>query len=128
MRVQVRPLNNEKYLYSLYKLNIREQNMEVCNKCGLPSDLCICEDLAKENQKIRVFTNTRRFKKITTIIEGIDTKNVNIKELSQKLKTKFACGGTIKEGRIELQGDHREEVKKLLVSYGFSPNLIELKM
>jgi translation initiation factor 1 len=102
--------------------------MEVCNKCGLPSDLCICEDLAKENQKIRVYTNTRRFKKITTIIDGIDTKNVNIKELSQKLKTKFACGGTIKDGRIELQGDHREEVKKLLISYGFSPNLIELKM
>ncbi len=102
--------------------------MEVCNKCGLPKDLCICEDLAKETQKIRVYTNTRRFKKITTIIEGIDTKNVNIKELSQKLKTKFACGGTIKDGRIELQGDHREEVKKLLVSYGFSPELIELKM
>jgi len=56
--------------------------------------------------------NTRRFKKITTIIDGIDTKNVNIKELSQKLKTKFACGGTIKDGRIELQGDHREEVKR----------------
>jgi len=102
--------------------------MEVCNKCGLPMDLCICEDLAKENQKIRYIPTHGVFKKITTIIDGIDTKNVNIKELSQKLKTKFACGGTIKDGRIELQGDHREEVKKLLVSYGFSPDLIELKI
>ncbi|MCD1294968.1 stress response translation initiation inhibitor YciH [Methanocella sp. CWC-04] len=101
--------------------------MEICNKCGLPKDLCICEDLSKETQKIRVYTNTRRFKKLTTVIDGIDPKNVNIKELSQKLKTKFACGGTIKDGRIELQGDHREEVKKLLVSYGFSKDLIELK-
>ena len=101
--------------------------MEVCNKCGLPTDLCICEDLAKENQKIRVYTNTRRFKKITTIIEGIDTKNVNIKELAQKLKTKFACGGTIKDGRIELQGDHKEAVKNLLISYGFSKDLIEVR-
>ena len=101
--------------------------MEICNKCGLPRDLCICEDLAKETQKIRIYANTRRFNKITTVIEGIDTKNVNLKELSQKLKTKFACGGTIKDGRIELQGDHGPEVKELLISYGFSKDLIELK-
>lgn len=101
--------------------------MEICNKCGLPSDICICEDLAKETQKIFISTNTRRFKKLTTVIEGIDNKNVNIKELAQKLKTKFACGGTIKEGRIELQGDHREGVREMLIGYGFSKNKIEIK-
>ncbi|HMK45115.1 MAG TPA: translation initiation factor [Methanocella sp.] len=101
--------------------------MEICNKCGLPQDICICEDLAKEGQKILISTNTRRFKKLTTVIDGIDNKNVNIKELAQKLKTKFACGGTIKDGRIELQGDHREGVRNLLISYGFSKDLIEIK-
>ncbi|CAJ38041.1 translation initiation factor [Methanocella arvoryzae] len=101
--------------------------MEICNKCGLPQDICICEDLAKEGQKIYISTNTRRFKKLTTVIDGIDNKNVNIKELAQKLKTKFACGGTIKDGRIELQGDHREGVRNLLISYGFSKDLIEIK-
>lgn len=101
--------------------------MEICNKCGLPGDICICEDLAKETQKIHVYTNTRRFKKLTTVIDGIDPKTLNIKELSQKLKTKFACGGTIKDGRIELQGDHREAVRDLLISYGFSKELIEIK-
>ena len=44
------------------------------------------------------------FSKITTIVDGIDTKNVNLEGLAQKLKTKFACGGTIKNGRIELPG------------------------
>jgi translation initiation factor 1 len=101
--------------------------MEICNKCGLPADICICEDLAKETQKILITTNTRRFKKLTTVIEGIDTKTMNIKELAQKLKTKFACGGTIKDGRIELQGDHKEAVKSLLISYGFSKDLIEIR-
>ncbi|WP_424356823.1 translation initiation factor [Methanocella sp. MCL-LM] len=101
--------------------------MEICNKCGLPQDICICEDLAKEGQKIYISTNTRRFKKLTTVIDGIDNKNVNIKELAQKLKTKFACGGTIKDGRIELQGDHKEGVRSLLISYGFSKDLIEIK-
>jgi translation initiation factor 1 len=101
--------------------------MEICNKCGLPQDICICEDLAKEGQKILISTNTRRFKKLTTVIDGIDNKNVNIKELAQKLKTKFACGGTIKDGRIELQGDHREGVRNLLISYGFSKDHIEIK-
>ncbi len=101
--------------------------MEICNKCGLPQDICICEDLAKEGQKILISTNTRRFKKLTTVIDGIDNKNVNIKELAQKLKTKFACGGTIKDGRIELQGDHKQGVRDLLIGYGFSKDLIDIK-
>ncbi|MEM1856056.1 MAG: hypothetical protein QXG70_03715, partial [Candidatus Methanomethylicaceae archaeon] len=56
----------------------------------------------------------------------LDDKNVNLKELAFKLKSKLACGGTEKNGRIELQGDHREKVMEILIENGFSPNNIEV--
>jgi len=47
---------------------------EICPKCGLPKDLCICDILEKEaqQQKIKIFTETRKFGKIVTIVEGIN--------------------------------------------------------
>ncbi|MCX8169706.1 MAG: hypothetical protein N3D72_01300, partial [Candidatus Methanomethyliaceae archaeon] len=61
-----------------------------------------------------------------TIVEGLDNKNMNLKELTFKLKSKLACGGTEKNGRIELQGDHREKVLEILVENGFSQDNIEV--
>jgi len=60
-----------------------------------------------------------------TIIEGIESDNINLKELTKKLKNKFACGGTHKEGRIELQGDHVRRVKEELIKLGFNKETIE---
>ena len=60
-----------------------------------------------------------------TIIEGIESDNINLKELTKKLKNKFACGGTNKEGRIELQGDHVRRVKEELIKLGFNKETIE---
>lgn len=61
-----------------------------------------------------------------TIIEGI-SKDMNPEEILRKLKKKLACGGTYKNERLELQGDHREKVKKLLVNeFGFSEEQIEV--
>ncbi len=97
---------------------------EICSKCGLPKDLCVCETIAKEEQKIEITLVKRRFGKLITVIEGIDDKTINIKELGKKLKTKLACGGTAKEKRIELQGNHLEKAKEFMVEEGFSPSAI----
>jgi translation initiation factor 1 len=48
------------------------------------------------------------------------------KSISKELKRKLACGGTFKNGKIELQGNHKERVKQLMVSLGFDENLIEV--
>ena len=98
---------------------------EICTKCGLPKELCVCETIAKESQKIIVRLEKKKFNKISTIIEGIDEKEINLKDLAKKLKSKFACGGTAKEGRIELQGDHKQKVKEILVQSGFASDTIE---
>ena len=94
--------------------------MQICDKCGLPSDLCICKEIAKEQQVVRVTTARRRFGKIATVIKGIDKKEVDLKELSKELKSKCACGGTVKDGCVELQGNHKEEVKKALSDMGYT--------
>ena len=75
---------------------------------------------------MKVRLETRKWGKATTIIEGINSKSVNLGDLGAKLKTHCACGGTSKEGLIMLQGDHHGRVKKLLVQFGFPESSIEI--
>ena len=100
---------------------------EICPKCGLPKELCVCETIAKESQIIKVYVIRKKFGKKYTVIEGIDSKEIDLKDLTKKLKTKFACGGTAKEGRIELQGDHKQKVKINLIQMGFSQETIDVR-
>lgn len=93
--------------------------MEICEKCGLPLDLCICKEIAKEQQIVKVYTLRKKFGKVNTVIDGIDGKEVDLKALSKELKSKFACGGTVKKGFIELQGDQRKGTKAALREMGF---------
>jgi translation initiation factor 1 len=63
-------------------------------------------------------TAGRRGKGVVTIFDtGLD--DPAMKELAATLKTRCGCGGTIKEGRIEIQGDHRERVIAELERLGF---------
>lgn len=98
----------------------------VCPKCGLPQELCVCEAIAKEAQRIKIYLSTRRYKKSMTVIKGIDTSKIDVKKLLKKLKSRLACGGTYKNDVVELQGDHRERVKEILVKEGFPPEMIEV--
>ena len=65
--------------------------------------------------------------KIITIVEGLNEKEINLDELAKKLKSKFACGGTVKNSIIELQGDHIQKIKKELIALGFNPDSIEVR-
>ncbi len=99
---------------------------KICSTCGLPEDLCVCESIAKESQKIRVYIERKKFGKKYTVVEGIDTKAIDIKEVAKNLKSKLACGGTTKDGIVELQGEHVQKVMDFLVALGFSPETIEI--
>lgn len=98
----------------------------VCPKCGLLADLCVCEVLDKEETtSIVVYATKKKFKKLVTIIEGIDKKTIDA--TAKELKQKLACGGTVKDGIIVLQGNHINKVKEHLVAAGYNSNTINVK-
>ncbi|MBI2663546.1 translation initiation factor [Candidatus Woesearchaeota archaeon] len=94
---------------------------------GLPKELGIWEELVKEEQRIKIKTVKRKFGKLITLIEGLNKKDVNIKEIAKKLKSKLACGGTAKDEVIELQGDHAKKAKEELIKMGFAESTIQLE-
>ncbi len=93
--------------------------MAICAVCGLPDELCMCEEIAKEQQLIRVTNDKRRYGKTVTIVEGLDASDIDIDELARTLKNRCAAGGTAKKGRIELQGQHRKRVAEVLEGLGY---------
>ena len=100
---------------------------EICDICGLPKEICVCKEIAREAQRIKIYVVKRKYGKLSTIISGFE-KGINTKELAKELKAKCACGGTVKNDHIELQGDHREKSKQLLTKLGFSEDMIEVQI
>lgn len=88
-------------------------------------DLCVCEILDKQGAaKIRVYSTKKKFKKLVTVIEGID--KAQLETTTRELKHKLACGGTSKEGVIILQGDHKRRVAEALKALGYPKESIEV--
>jgi len=98
--------------------------MEICPKCGLPKQACVCEQIVKSSQRIRVKSDRKRYGKIVTIVEGFEG-GIDIKDITKALKNRLACGGTYKGDTIELQGDHRKKIKEMLVELGFDGESID---
>lgn len=96
---------------------------KTCDKCGLPKELCVCETIAKEREKVKVSSVKRRYGKQITVVEGIG-KGIDIKKILKELKQRLACGGTLKGSTIELQGGHSEKVKDILKKLGFTEDQI----
>ncbi len=100
---------------------------EICPVCGLPKDLCVCEEMSKEQQRIRIRLETRKWGKKWTVIDGIDSGSVSLNKLASELKSKCACGGTAKNEQVLLMGDHRDTVHNTLVNMGFPDENIEVQ-
>jgi len=97
--------------------------MDICPKCGLPLQACVCEDIAKTEQRIQVQTEKKRFGKVITIVSGF--QGVDLKTIAKNLKQELACGGTVKNNTVELQGDHSKSIRKVLIRLGFSEDTIQ---
>ena len=50
----------------------------MCNVCGLPDELCICQEIAKEQQMATISTDRRRYGKIVTKVEGIEDTEIDL--------------------------------------------------
>ena len=93
---------------------------------GLPKELSTWDNIAMENQTIKIKIIKKKFGKQYTVVEGLNSSEVDIKDICKKLKNKFACGGTAKKEVVELQGNHLLSIKDALVDIGFAPETIEL--
>ncbi len=100
---------------------------EICPVCGLPRDICVCGEISKEQQRIRIRLELGKWRRKNTIIDGIDSKETDLGRLAQKLKAYLACGGTAKNNQILLQGDHRDRARSYLVQLGYPEENIEVQ-
>ena len=98
--------------------------MDICPKCGLPLQACVCEEIAKTEQRIQVTTEKKKFGKVNTTVSGF--QGVDLKTIAKELKQGLACGGTMKNNAVELQGDHTKAIKKVLAKLGFPEDSIEI--
>ena len=98
-----------------------------CPRCGWPVDACAC---AKKDetagpiaaQRVRVSrTSAGRGGKTVTLVAGIEGGDSVLAPLSKTLKARCGAGGTIKDGVIEIQGDHVEAVLAILAGEGYRP-------
>ncbi len=98
---------------------------DICPNCGLPKELCVCNILDRETEsKIKVYLKKAKFDKYLTVVEGIGADELG--KTAKSLKRILACGGTAKGNVIELQGEHKEQAKKALISIGYRESSIEV--
>jgi len=75
---------------------------------------------APQDGIVRLMRQTKGRKgKGVTLITGIPLAGKDLKKLAKSLKQKCGCGGAIKNGIVEIQGDHRDTLEKELATLGY---------
>ena len=96
----------------------------LCPGCGWPRSDCHCSKEAEEPvpgkpvAKLRFETKGRGGKSVT-VVDGLPRNTAFVADLAKALKGALGTGGTAREGRVEIQGDHRERLRDLLRQRGF---------
>ena len=96
----------------------------MCPACRQPLAQCNCRATIKRpagDGIVRVSRQTKgRAGKGVTLVNGLDLDDAALVVLGKQLKTACGSGGTVKDGVIEVQGDHVERVMELLKAQGHS--------
>lgn len=97
----------------------------ICPQCSKPISGCLCRKQATTAQVgdgvVRVGRETKGRKgKGVTLIRGVLLPPEELKKLAKELKQKCGTGGTLKDGVIEIQGDHRDVLIELLKVKGWA--------
>ncbi len=100
------------------------QRPVTCATCGKAMAQCACPRDQRgvvtppAAQPARVQRERRRGK-WATVVMGLDPVATDLPALAQTLRKKFATGGSVKDGEIELQGDHRDALVTHLKALGY---------
>lgn len=95
----------------------------ICPACDKPLAACSCRQKkaavpAKGGVKVGRETKGRKGKGVT-LISGLPLDSVGLEALAGELKKRCGCGGTVKDGVIEIQGDHRDLLLLELANRGW---------
>jgi translation initiation factor 1 len=97
-----------------------------CERCGRPEPECTCPPavaeptrLAPESQTARLRVEKRARGKVVTVVANLDPVGNDLPGLAAQLKARCGTGGTVKEGQIELQGDHAATAEGVLAALGY---------
>ncbi|GAB2786039.1 translation initiation factor Sui1 [Halomonas shantousis] len=103
---------------------------ETCPECRRPVADCTCAEQAEAERlagldgivRIRRETSGRKGKGVTTV-SGVPLAENELKALAKALKKRCGTGGAVKDGIIEIQGDHRQVLKSELETRGYTVRL-----
>ena len=93
----------------------------MCPVCRQPVAQCVCKQAAVPagDGVVRVSRETKgRGGKAVTLVKGVALASQDLAELGKRLKAACGSGGTVKDGVIEIQGDHVEKVVAALQALG----------
>lgn len=97
---------------------------DISSVSHLSKDIFDINELSKESQQIKIVVERKKFKKFSTKISGFENV-LEAKDVEKFLKKKLACGGTVKDKVIEIQGNQVDKVKQLLIEKGYQEELID---
>ncbi|MFB0899018.1 MAG: translation initiation factor Sui1 [Polaromonas sp.] len=98
-----------------------------CPDCLQAVAQCVCKSAKPRPATDGVVRISRSAKgrggKTVTLIQGLPLDDAALMQLGKQLKAACGSGGTVKDGVIEVQGDHRELLQRLLLDKGYSVKL-----
>jgi len=113
----------EKMKDKAYGLVYSTESGRMCPGCNKPSQSCSCKKkqaIPENDGIVRLKRETKGRKgKGVTLITGVPEDDDGLKQLGKSLKQKCGSGGSVKNGVIEIQGDHRDLLEMELTRLGY---------
>lgn len=97
-----------------------------CERCGELESVCRCPPPTVEPVRLPPGSQTARLRvekrpkgKVVTVVRNLDPAGNDLDALAATLKGRCGTGGTVKDGQIELQGDHLDAAEAALLALGY---------
>lgn len=98
----------------------------LCPGCGQPARHCQCREQKLSADRAGYSDGMVRLRRETkgrkgagvTLVDGLPCSDKELKGIAKALKARCGSGGTIRDGIIEIQGDHRETIRDHLAQQG----------